>query len=249
MFMAGLDITFAAAGGAGVISFLSPCVLPLVPAYLCFVARTSLDQVIEDGTVARAMGRRVVMSALAFVLGFSTVFVLMGASASAINQLIFDYIDIVAKVAGVIIVLFGLHFMGLLKIPWLYREVRFNSSTAPTGLIGAYVIGLAFAFGWTPCVGPILATILTIAASRDSLGYGVSLLGVYALGLGVPFLIAALCLNPFMNFLQRFRRHIRKVEIATGALLTLTGVLIFTNALSTFGFYLLELFPALGSIG
>ena len=249
MFMAGLDITFAAAGGAGVISFLSPCVLPLVPAYLCFVAGTSLDQVIEDGSVARAMGRRVVMSALAFVLGFSTVFVLMGASASAINQLIFDYIDIVAKVAGVIIVLFGLHFMGLLKIPSLYREVRFNSGAAPTGLIGAYVIGLAFAFGWTPCVGPILATILTIAASRDSLGYGVSLLGVYALGLGVPFLIAALCLNPFMNFLQRFRRHIRKVEIATGALLALTGVLIFTNALSTFGFYLLELFPALGSIG
>ena len=247
--MAGLDITYAAAGGAGVLSFLSPCVLPLVPAYLCFVAGTSLDQVIEEGAVERAMGRRVVMSALAFVLGFSTVFVLMGASASAINQLIFDYIDIVAKVAGVVIILFGLHFMGLLKIPWLYREVRFNSGAAPTGLVGAYVIGLAFAFGWTPCVGPILATILTIAASRDSLAYGVSLLGVYAFGLGVPFLIAALCLNPFMGFLQRFRRHIRRVEIATGALLALTGALIFTNALSTFGFYLLELFPVLGSIG
>tara|TARA_A100001037_G_scaffold49313_1_gene41228 strand:+ start:1631 stop:2374 length:744 start_codon:yes stop_codon:yes gene_type:complete len=247
--MSGLDITFAAAGGAGIISFLSPCVLPLVPAYLCFVAGTSLDQVIEDGTVERAMVQRVTLSALAFVLGFSTVFVLMGASASAINQLIIEYIDVVAKIAGAVIVLFGLHFMGVLKIPFLYREVRFNSGAAPTGLVGAYVIGLAFAFGWTPCVGPILATILTIAASRDSLGYGVSLLAVYALGLGIPFLIAALCLNPFMNFLQRFRRHIRKVEIGTGALLALTGVLIFTNALSSFGFYLLELFPVLGTIG
>ena len=232
--MSGLDITFAAAGGAGIISFLSPCVLPLVPAYLCFVAGASLDQVIEDGTVERAMVQRVTLSALAFVLGFSTVFVLMGASASAINQLIIDYIDVVAKIAGAVIVLFGLHFMGVLKIPFLYREVRFNSGAAPTGLVGAYVIGLAFAFGWTPCVGPILATILTIAASRDSLGYGVSLLAVYALGLGIPFLIAALCLNPFMNFLQRFRRHIRKVEIGTGALLARTGVLIFTNALSSF---------------
>lgn len=247
--MAAFDITYAAAGGAGIISFLSPCVLPLVPAYLCFVAGTSLDQVIEDDGVAPAMGRRVAMSALSFVLGFSTVFVLMGASASAINQFIFDYIDIVAKVAGVVIVLFGLHFMGLLKIPFLYREMRFNPDSAPTGLVGAYVIGLAFAFGWTPCVGPILATILTIAASRDSLGYGVSLLGVYALGLGIPFLIAALALNPFMKFLQRFRRHVRKVEIGAGALLAVTGVLIFTNALSTFGFYLLELFPVLGEIG
>ncbi|MBH64149.1 MAG: cytochrome C biogenesis protein [Alphaproteobacteria bacterium] len=247
--MSGLDITFAAAGGAGIISFLSPCVLPLVPAYLCFVAGTSLDQVIEDGTVERAMLQRVTLSALAFVLGFSTVFVLMGASASAINQLIIEYIDVVAKIAGAVIVLFGLHFMGVLKIPFLYREVRFNSGAAPTGLVGAYVIGLAFAFGWTPCVGPILATILTIAASRDSLGYGVSLLAVYALGLGIPFLIAAVCLNPFMSFLQRFRRHIRKVEIGTGALLALTGVLIFTNALSSLGFYLLELFPVLGTIG
>ena len=247
--MATLDITFAAAGGAGIVSFLSPCVLPLVPAYLCFVAGTSLDQVLEDGAVKRSMGRPVAVAAFAFVLGFSTVFVLMGASASAINRLVLEYIDIVAKVAGAVIVLFGLHFMGLLRIPLLYREVRFNPAAGPSGLIGAYVIGLAFAFGWTPCVGPILATILTIAAGRDSLGYGVSLLAVYALGLGIPFMIAALCLNPFMNFLRRFRRHVRKVEVATGALLALTGILIFTNTLSTFGFYLLEVFPVLGEIG
>ena len=173
----------------------------------------------------------------------------MGASASAINRLIVEYVDVVAKVAGAVIVLFGLHFMGLLRISLLHREIRFNPGASPAGPVGAYVVGLAFAFGWTPCVGPVLATILTIAASRDSLGYGVSLLAVYALGLGIPFMIAALCLGPFMNFLRRFRRHVRKVEIATGALLATTGVLVFTDALSTFGFYLLEVFPALGEIG
>lgn len=251
--MTTLDITFAtfaAAGGAGVVSFLSPCVLPLAPAYLCFIAGASLDEVLgDDGAVERAMGRRVALAAFAFVLGFSTVFVLMGASASAINRLIVEYVDILAKVAGAVIVLFGLHFMGLLRISPLYREIRFNPAASPSGPVGAYVVGLAFAFGWTPCVGPVLATVLTIAASRDSLGYGVSLLAVYALGLGIPFMIAALCLGPFMNFLRRFRRHVRKVEIATGALLAATGVLVFTGALSTFGFYLLEVFPALGEIG
>ena len=247
--MAAPDITFAAAGGAGVVSFLSPCVLPLVPAYLCFVAGTSLDRVLEDGAVERSMARRVALSAFAFVLGFSTVFVLMGASASAINRLIVDHIDVLAKIGGAVIVLLGLHVMGLLRIPLLHREVRFNPAASPAGPAGAYVVGLAFAFGWTPCIGPILATILTVAASRDSLGYGVSLLAVYALGLGIPFMIAALCLNPFMAFLRRARRHVRTVEIATGALLALTGVLIATDVLSSFGFYLLEAFPALGGIG
>ena len=247
--MAGFDITYAAAGGAGIISFLSPCVLPLVPAYLCFVAGTSLDQIIDGRLKEGTARQRVPLAALAFVLGFSTVFVLMGASATVINKLIFDYIDILAKFAGILIILFGLHFMGLIKIPLLYRQLQFTALLAPTGLVGAYIIGIAFAFGWTPCVGPILATILTIAASRDSLHYGVTLLGVYALGLGIPFIIAALCLNPFLNFLNRVRHHVRKVEIASGALLAITGILIFTNTLSSLGFYLLELFPALGTIG
>lgn len=245
----GLEISYAAALGAGVISFLSPCVLPLVPAYLCFVAGTSLDQVTAAGADGQKLSRRVAMASIAFVLGFATVFIAMGATASALNRLLFQHIDTIAQVAGVVIVLFGLHFMGLLRIPFLYREWRVHTEGKPTTMLGAYVVGLAFAFGWTPCVGPILATILTVAASRESLAFGVSLLATYALGLGVPFILAAFAIKPFMNFLARFRQHVRKVEIGAGGLLAVSGVLIFTNSLSQFGFYLIEWFPALGRIG
>ncbi|WP_430398317.1 cytochrome c biogenesis CcdA family protein [Ferrovibrio sp.] len=247
--MNGLDVSYAVAAGAGALSFLSPCVLPLVPAYLCFVAGTSLDEMLERQELDKAETRRVLMAAIAFVLGFSTVFVIMGASASAINQLVVQHLDIIGKIAGGIIILFGLHFMGLLKIPLLYREARINPESRPTSWLGAYVIGLAFAFGWTPCIGPILASILTIAGSRSDLSYGVSLLATYALGLGIPFLLAALAMKPFMRFMQRFRRHLRKVEIAAGALLVTTGVLIFTNSLGQFSYFLLEAFPWFATLG
>ncbi|MBP6818411.1 MAG: cytochrome c biogenesis protein CcdA [Ferrovibrio sp.] len=247
--MNGLDVSYAVAAGAGALSFLSPCVLPLVPAYLCFVAGTSLDEMLERQEIDKAETRRVLMAAIAFVLGFSTVFVIMGASASAINQLVVQHLDIIGKIAGGIIILFGLHFMGLLKIPLLYREARINPESRPTSWLGAYVIGLAFAFGWTPCIGPILASILTIAGSRSDLSYGVSLLATYALGLGIPFLLAALAMKPFMRFMQRFRRHMRKVEIAAGALLVTTGVLIFTNSLGQFSYFLLETFPWFATLG
>jgi cytochrome c-type biogenesis protein len=247
--MGGLDISYAGAAGAGLLSFLSPCVLPLVPAYLCFVAGTTLDRLVAAEGFDPALTRRVFVSALAFVIGFSTVFVIMGASASALNRLILENIEVIGKVAGAVIVIFGLHYMGLLKIPLLYRDARIHTSERPTSILGAYVIGLAFAFGWTPCVGPILATILTVAASRDQLGYGVSLLATYALGLGIPFLLAALAVKPFMAFMQRFRRHLRKVEITAGALLVVTGILIFTNSLGQFSYYLLETFPWLANFG
>lgn len=247
--MSGLDISYAGAVGAGLISFLSPCVLPLVPAYLSYMAGTSLERMLEDGDAQAALTRRVFVSALAFVIGFSTIFIAMGASASALNRLIIENIEIIGKVAGGVIVLFGLHYMGLLKIPLLYREARFRTGDNTSGLIGAYVLGMAFAFGWTPCIGPILATILTVAASRDDLGYGISLLATYALGLGIPFLLAALAVKPFMRFMQRFRRHLRKVEIAAGALLVLTGILIFTSSLGQFSYFLLDLFPWLATIG
>ncbi len=247
--MGGLDISYAGAAGAGLISFLSPCVLPLVPAYLCFVAGTTLDRLVNEDGVDPALTRRVFVSALAFVIGFSTVFIAMGASASALNRLIVENIEIIGKVAGAVIVLFGLHYMGLLKIPLLYREARITTAERPTSIIGAYVIGLAFAFGWTPCVGPILATILTVAASREQLGYGISLLAVYALGLGIPFLLAALAVKPFMRFMQKFRRHLHKVEIVAGSLLVITGILIFTNSLGQFSYYLLEVFPWLANFG
>lgn len=247
--MSGLDISYAGAAGAGLISFLSPCVLPLVPAYLSYMAGTTLDRMLEDGDTQAALTRRVFVSALAFVIGFATIFIAMGASASALNRLIIENIDIIGKIAGSVIVLFGLHYMGLLKIPLLYREARFRTRDNSTGLVGAYVLGMAFAFGWTPCIGPILATILAVAASRDDLGYGISLLATYALGLGIPFLLAALAVRPFMRFMQRFRRHLRKVEIAAGALLVLTGILIFTSSLGQFSYFLLDMFPWLATIG
>jgi cytochrome c-type biogenesis protein len=247
--MVGMEISYLAAVGAGVLSFLSPCVLPIVPAYICFVAGTSLDQISGPQAVDRALLRRVTFAAVAFVLGFSTVFVVMGASAAAINRLLISHIDVIAQVAGAVIVLFGLHFMGVFRFGWLNRDVRFDVATKPTSLLGAYVIGLAFAFGWTPCIGPILATILTVAASDESLLFGVSLLGIYALGLGLPFIAAAMAINPFMRFLGRFNRHVNAVKVATGGVLVLAGVMVFTNSMSQMGFYLIEMFPALGQIG
>ncbi len=265
--MEGFDISFALAAGAGALSFLSPCVLPLVPAYLCFIAGTSLDEVAgvrggavmagagggvvvaDGGAAAVGVTRRVAIYALAFVLGFSTVFVSLGATASAVSALLFDHLDVISQVAGVVIVVFGLHYMGLFRIKLLNREARFQVGRVPGGLFGAYAVGLAFAFGWTPCIGPILATILTIAAGTDSVGYGASLLTVYALGLGIPFMAAALAVGPFMGFLSRFRRHLHKVEIGVGALLVATGFMIFFNRLSDLSYYLIEVFPALAEIG
>jgi len=247
--MDGFDVSYAAAAGAGLVSFLSPCVLPLVPAYLCYIAGTSMEDLTHEDGIDAHLARRIGIAAFIFVLGFSTVFVTMGASASAINRLIFDHIEIISKIAGAVIVVFGLHYMGLFKIAFLYREARFNPAQTPAGLAGAYVLGLAFAFGWTPCVGPILSTILALAAGRDSLGYGVSLLAVYAAGLGIPFMIAALAVKPFMSFLGRFRRHLHKVEIAAGVLLVVTGVMIFFGQLNQISYWILEAFPALGEIG
>lgn len=249
--MAGLDITYAAAAGGGIVSFLSPCVLPLVPAYICLIAGTSLDQLTETNqdSARPAISRHVVIMSLVFVLGFSTVFILLGAGASYINRLLIEHLDIISKIAGAIIVLFGLHMVGILKVGMLYREARFNNIARPNGWLGTYVIGLAFGFGWTPCIGPILGTILAIAASDSSLGYGVSLLAVYALGLGIPFILAALAINPFLRFMTKFRRHLHKVEIGTGLILIVTGLLIFFNEFQILAYWFLELFPSLANLG
>jgi len=247
--MGGLDVTYAGAFGAGLLSFLSPCVLPLVPPYLCFLGGVTLDEVTSAEAPKPAIMRRVFMAALLFVVGFSTVFVSLGATASAIGQLVADYLDVLAKIAGVVIAILGLHFMGLLKIPFLYREARFQTESKPTNLVGAYVVGLAFAFGWTPCVGPILAAILFVAGSDDSVMYGTSLLGTYSAGLGVPFLLAALAVRPFLGFMRRFRQHMQKVERVIGGLLVVTGVLFLTGTFSEIAYWLLEAFPALGTVG
>jgi cytochrome c-type biogenesis protein len=249
----GTEVSYLAAAGAGAFSFLSPCVLPLVPAYLSFMAGTSLEDLKAEDGVDPALERRVVLAAVAFVLGFTTVFVALGASASMLHALVYQYLGILSRVAGVVIVLFGLHYLGVFRrlgwLQFLQRDARYHGHERPTHWAGAFAIGLAFAFGWTPCIGPILATILTLAASQDSLSFGVSLLAVYSLGLGAPFLAAALALPTFLRFSRRFRRHLRTVERTAGAILVATGAMMLFNVWSALGFYLLEAFPALGRIG
>ena len=243
------DVTYLGAAGAGLLSFLSPCVLPLVPAYLCFIGGVSLNQltgeagVAGDGTVVVARPGRTVSAAFAFVAGFSVVFISLGAGASAISGILLENKDILGKLAGVIIIIFGLHFINVIRIPFLNYEARIHPGESSKGLAGAFVIGLAFAFGWTPCIGPILATILSVAGRSGSLAYGTSLLGAYAIGLAIPFLLAAFAAGPFMRWLARFRRHIRAVEIATGGLLVATGVLFLFNSFELLAFWLLETFP------
>ncbi len=244
-----MEVSYFAALTAGILSFLSPCVLPLVPPYICFIAGTSIDQLTGDDELDPAIGRRIFTSAIAFVLGFSTVFILLGATASYLGQMVGDHIGLLSQIAGGVIILLGLHFLGLLKIGMFYKEARFEGPAKPIGLIGAYVVGLAFAFGWTPCVGPVLAAVLFYAAQEGSIWKGVSLLAVYAAGLGIPFLLAALAGKPFLKFMQRFKRHLGLVEKAIGVLLVITGVLFLTGSMNVIGYWLLEMFPALGRVG
>jgi cytochrome c-type biogenesis protein len=240
----------AGVAGAGLLSFLSPCILPLVPSYLCFLAGISLDQMAsaESSPGARPQ-RRVIAQAVAFVLGFSTIFIALGASASLIGKLVTAHFAMLGVVAGLMLVVLGLHFLGLFRLGFLYRDVRFNAVRAPVGLLGAYAIGLAFAFGWTPCVGPVLASILMIAGTEESGWRGALLLGVYALGLGIPFLAAALFVGSFMKMFSWLRVYIRYVEKVIGAGLIATGILFLTGGMPSMGNLLLETFPALGSIG
>ena len=240
------DVSFTWALLAGLLSFLSPCVLPLVPPYLSYLAGATLDQLAHDGNVATQ--RRALVAALFFVLGFTTVFVALGASASLIGGLVRQYMNVLSIIAGVLIIIMGLHFLGLFKIGLLYREARVQVSR-PAGNIGAYVMGLAFAFGWTPCIGPILGAILSFAGSGETVGYGAALLAVYSAGLGIPFLIAAFAMGPFVRFLKKFRAHLGTVEKVMGVLLVLTGIGFLTGAMASASFWLLETFPALGQLG
>ena len=241
-----MQVTIAAALAAGMLSFLSPCVLPLVPPYLVYLTGTSLER-FADAEVAPRVKRETIAAALLFVLGFSTVFVALGASASAIGSLLRAYSDVLGKIAGIIIVVMGLHFLGLTPIAWLMREKRVHVAK-PVGLWGAFVMGLAFAFGWTPCIGPILGTILAIAGSEGSVGQGAGLLAIYSLGLGVPFIIAALAVEPFAAFLARFRAHLGTVEKVMGTLLVVTGVAFFSGWITDLGSWLVQAFPDLGKL-
>ncbi|MBF0455728.1 MAG: sulfite exporter TauE/SafE family protein [Magnetococcales bacterium] len=242
-----MEVSFAAALLAGLLSFISPCVLPLVPAYISFMTGVSVDRLrTEKGA---ELGMAASLHSLFFVLGFSTVFIALGASASLIGQLLLSKMEILSKVGGGLIVLFGLHYIGLFKISYLNMEARFNLQEKPPGLWGAYLIGLAFAFGWTPCVGPILATILALAGGQDSIWQGVMLLMVYSLGLGIPFILAGMAINSFLGFFTRIRVHLHKIEIFSGVLLVIVGIMIFTGDFNRLAILLIEWFPALATLG
>ena len=244
-----MDVTYFGALFAGFLSFLSPCVLPLVPPYLCFLGGTTFDQLAGEDETPSHVYTTVVLSSIAFVLGFTTVFVILGATATALGQLVLTNLPILAKIAGVIIIIAGLHFLGVIHIPILHREARYHADTRPAGLVGAYVIGLAFAFGWTPCIGPVLGAILAVAAGEDSVRQGVSLLFVYSLGLGIPFILAAVAVRPFMAAMGRFRGHMGTIEKVLGALLVFTGILFLTDSMTLIAGWILRNFPALATIG
>jgi cytochrome c-type biogenesis protein len=245
-----LDVNVGGAILAGLLSFLSPCILPLVPPYLCFLAGASLNELAgSNGARAVTPRAQTVSRAIAFVLGFGAVFVLLGASASLLGELVADHLTALTRLAGLAIVVFGLHFLGVFRITVLYREARFQVANRPAGLIGAFAVGLAFAFGWTPCVGPVLASILFLAGAEDTAGSGALLLTAYAAGIGIPFLLAAAFVPSFMAFLSRFRRHLGKVEKAMGSMLVVTGALVLSGSMSWIAAWLLETFPALGQVG
>ncbi len=240
----GLPLVFL----AGLLSFLSPCVLPLVPAYMTYLAGATADHVAGGAVAARNATGRAVSAALLFVAGFSTVFVALGATASMFGAVLRQYLDVLTIAAGVAIIVMGLHFLGVFRIGLLFREARFQSRR-PVGLWGAYVMGLAFAFGWTPCIGPVLAAVLAVAASEATVARGAGLLTLYSAGLGTPFVVAALAAKPFAAFLQRFKAHLGLVEKITGVLLVLVGLAFLFGWMADFAFWLLEMFPALGRLG
>jgi cytochrome c-type biogenesis protein len=245
------DLTYPAALGAGALSFLSPCVLPLVPPYLCYMAGVSMEELQSGEQAARSTRarRQVLLSAVLFVLGFTTVFVCLGAGASSMGRILRENASWLSVVAGIAIIAMGLNFLGVFRIAFLSREARFRSPDRSSGLVAPYLMGLAFAFGWTPCIGPVLGAILGMAGSKDTLSEGATLLGVYSLGLGIPFILAAAFSGAFLAWAKGFRRHLGKVEKAMGALLVVTGILFLTGGMQSLSFWLLETFPGLQTIG
>jgi cytochrome c-type biogenesis protein len=241
------DVSLPLALFAGFVSFISPCVLPLVPPYLCFLAGTTFEHVIAREPTS-LVARKEVMTAVLFVAGFSTVFVALGAGASAVGGLLRAYSDLLATVAGVAILIMGLHFLGVFQIPLLHNTKRIEVAK-PIGPLGAYAMGLAFAFGWTPCIGPVLAAILAVAASESTVAKGAGLLAVYSLGLGIPFILAAFAIGPFVRTLGRVRGRLHVVEKIMGGMLVLTGIAFLMGWVTQASFWLLETFPSLQRFG
>ena len=242
-----MDVGLLAAFAAGLVSFLSPCILPLVPAYLCFLAGASFTELSEGsrpGLTSVAVRR-----AGAFVLGFGAVFVAFGASASALGGFLLDHMALFTQIAGAIIVVLGLHMLGVFRSFWLMREARFQVQARPATLLGAFVVGLAFAFGWSPCVGPVLASILMLAGMDQTVGRGALLLGVYAAGMGLPFLVAALFTGPFLRWMAGMRRHLGRIEKGMGTALVVTGALIFSGMMPILAGWLYDAVPLFQRLG
>jgi cytochrome c-type biogenesis protein len=220
---------------AGILSFLSPCVLPLVPGYVSLISGASVEDLQSP---ERRMLRTVMLHSVTFVLGFSVVFIALGAAATGIGQVVTEYHSLLSKVAGIIVIIFGLHLTGIWKIKALYADKRLHDVKGGSSAVGSFAVGFAFAFGWTPCIGPILATILVLAGAQQTVLKGIVLLAVYSLGLAVPFLLTSLGVDRFLSFYGRFRRHLHTVEVISGVLLIAVGVLIFLNNLRLLSGYL-----------
>jgi cytochrome c-type biogenesis protein len=231
---------------AGLLSFLSPCVLPIVPGYLCFIAGTSLDKALDNQETLRS---NTLKYSISFVFGFSSIFVLMGASATYLSSLLYEYFDYLRIIGGTIIIIFGIHFTQIIQFSFLNSDTRIQINNYKPGLVGSFIVGLSFAFGWTPCIGPILGSVLSVAASSETISEGTFLLILYSAGLGIPFILAAYGIGTFLKFLSRIRKHIRTIEIFTGLLLILFGILILTNRIQELAFFFIKYFPFLTQIG
>ncbi|MFC1672864.1 cytochrome c biogenesis CcdA family protein [Pseudomonadota bacterium] len=246
------DISYLGALLAGALTFVSPCILPIVPAYLCFVSGASLDELTAEGGVDKHVQRQVFISSLAFVLGFGTVFVLMGAAMAGASDAISSSWSSISGpaqiIAGVVVVIFGLHYIGIFKIGFLNFDKRLHLDKKPSGPFGSFILGLAFAFGWSPCAGPILGTIIMVAGTQGEVLKGMTLLGTYAAGIGIPFLLTSLAVKPFMGFMGKFRKHMRKVEIAIGVLLIITGIAIAGDLIYVASAWILETFPSIADL-
>ncbi len=244
-----LDLGFGGAALAGLVAFFTPCILPMVPFYLSYMAGISMAELQGAGRIAPGAQRRLVVSAVMFALGVTTIFVLLGLGATALGQEFRAWMPVLKYVAAGLILLFGFHFLGLLRIPILMREVRFQSRRDPSTVVGAYLMGLAFGFGWTACVGPVLATILMMASMQDTLWRGASLLLVFGLGMTAPFVVAAFFARPFLNWLQRHRSKMGIVEKVMGVMLVIFAILIATDTMNDIANLMIRWFPSFTELG
>ena len=250
MYLGAMDqLTVPIIFGAGVLSFLSPCVLPLVPPYLTYMSGASFDQLRADGATAGFVWRRSVFTSLFFILGFSLVFIAFGATATVFGQALRQALPVITPLAGIVIIAMGLHFVGVYRIGILDRQLRHQGPGVASGPAGGFLLGLAFAVGWTPCIGPVLAAILSVAAVEDTAWDGARLLAIYSAGLGVPFLLAGIAIGPFLTFFEGFRKHLGTVEKVMGGFLVVIGVLFLTGQFTRISFWFLETFPALQQFG